>query len=528
VRAPRHPLRSERGFAVPVALAILLVAVLLSGVAASFAIQTTHLTRRDSNSKSALEAANAGLRAAVYRLNAYQPAGNQCPTPTLTGVGGSGAPSSTLCAPDGPDTSNGLGNGATYSYWVSEAMGSGDKCTGPTVSNGIDGVVQRCITALGTANGVQARVQERVAAYTSTPTFPTAIFGTKSVTIGNNVTIVSNTPGDPALLGTNGQLTIGSSNGGGGGTTLIDGYQLPPGATASIGANVTNVGPTTGINAPYAVPTPSYPFPTATDTKSPYDSSTTFQGGTCNMAEAQQYYSWSGSAGTWQQTNCDYEIQRGISYPTCLNGITVIADCDATTGSVSWDAAGHNLYLGNNSSLVLEGGYYYFCSLYLSNNSQITVVGGQATIFIDSPYDTNSAVPTKCANTPSPKGVAPGTFTMNQNSSINPGGSALNAQILVYGDPGNPTANVVNLTNNASSSFALSAPYSVVNMLPSNNSTFIGAIVGYEVTLGQASHFTYEADTHSFQTQAAPIYYPSFWEQCAIAGYSSGAPTSGC
>ena len=76
------------------------------------------------------------------------------------------------------------------------------------VSSTSSEVSQRCITALGIDNGVQSRLQERVVAYTSTPVFPTAIFGTKSVTIGDNVTITSNVPNTPALLGTNGSLTI--------------------------------------------------------------------------------------------------------------------------------------------------------------------------------------------------------------------------------------------------------------------------------------------------------------------------------
>lgn len=523
MRGFRTLVQNKAGMAVPVLLAIMLVAVLLSGVAASLAIQDHQFTQRDSGSKAAIEAANAGLRTAVYRLNAYQPGSNQCPTPALTPVG-QGAPAGNLCAPDGPDVPQGLGNGASFTYWVSEAMTGTDTCTGPPVSG--SGVVQRCITALGTANGVSARAQERVAGYASTPTFPTALFGTKSVTIGNNVTITTDTPGMAALIGTNGQLHAGSCNNQGGGNTVIDGYQLPPGASACIGGNVIDAGPTTGIGSPYPVPVPHYPLSSASDTSQPFDTSTTFQGGTCSMAEAQGDYGWTGSAQTWQQTNCDYEITRGITYPACLNGLSVVSDCDLSSGSINFDPQGHTLYLGNNSSLVLSAGYYYFCSLYLGNNAHITVIGGQATIFIDSPppADPTSA----CSTSNSAQGIAPGTFTMTQNSSINPGGSALDAQILIFGDPANPASNAVNLTNNASSSLALSAPYSTVNISPSSNGTFTGAITGYTVTVGQAANFTYEADTKNIQSGAAPVFYPSSWEQCGIGGYSPSTPTSGC
>ena len=119
---------------------------------------------------------------------------------------------------------------------------------------------------------------------------------------------------------------------------------------------------------------------------------------------------------------------------------------------------------------------------------------------------------------------------MRQNSTLNSTGTALNAQVLLYGDQTHvpPTSGAVTLDNNGSSAFALLAPFSNVSDLPSNNTTFRGAIVGYTVTLGQASNFTYEADTSSFQSTSVPIYYPSYWEQCPAQSSSSTDPTVGC
>jgi hypothetical protein len=120
---------------------------------------------------------------------------------------------------------------------------------------------------------------------------------------------------------------------------------------------------------------------------------------------------------------------------------------------------------------------------------------------------------------------------MSQNSTLNAGGSALNAQLYVYGDPNDapPSTTVnVNLTNNGSSSFALAAPFSNVSISPSNNSIFVGAIVGYTVTFGQKSHFTYESDTSSLQSGSLDLYYRTFWEQCAAASSSGTDPTAGC
>jgi len=505
-------LADERGIVVPIALAMLLAALALTATAVMVASAASNTSQHDADSKAAIEAANAGLRTAVYRLDVYQPSASGCPTPTATSVG-TGAPTSTLCAPQ----TGTLGNGASYTYWVSEEMQSTDACTGPSVSSSVASVGQRCITSLGTADGVSARVQQRVAAYTSQPVFPTAIFGTNQVTVDNNVTITTDTANSPALLGTNGTLTVAPS---GGGTTVIDGYAIGSKAIISpaIGSNVTNTpgAPETQLTTQYPVPTPAWPFNSQDDTPS---------GSTC----------------TSNTTNCDFEIANGITYANCLNGVSVVPNCDPSNklGSADFSYTGtpstenRILYLPNNSSLTLGGGIYYFCGLYMGNNSTINIVGGQATIFIDngtrqaSPGVAASTCPTT-STTVGGQSVPPGSFTMTQNSSINPGGSALKAQILVYGDQDNPGTNTVSLTNNASSSFALSAPFSTVNVSPSNNSTFRGAIAAYNVTLGNSSHFTYEADTSGYQTSSVPIYYQSYWEQCPAVSSSQTDPTAGC
>jgi Tfp pilus assembly protein PilX len=497
LRAILIKLRTEAGFAVPIAMAVMTVALGLAAAGVAWSVSTSSQTSGDANRKAALTAADAGVRVAAYRLNEFEPTANQCPPqPGSSTMANTTGP---LCTVDGPET---LGNGATFEYWTSREMQPGDTCVGPSVSSSASDTGQRCITAIGTVNGVSERVQERIVQYTSTPVFPTAIFGTKSVTIGDNETIISDTLNQHALLGTNGVLTVG---GVGGGTTQIDGYSLPPGASLQYGSNVTDTGPTTPRTSPYPVPTAINPGTTNQNTSSPYDTPTTFQGGTCSLGSPLP----SGDI----QTNCDYRI-------TCPD----VQSCDPHIGTINFDAANRTLYLDNNSSLVLGGGVYNFCSLYLSNNSSITIApGATVDIYIDGPADHGA-----CANSNSNQGVAPGTFSMQQNSVINAGGSALHAQVYVYGDPATvPPTNNVTLTNNGSSAYLLVAPFSNVNISPSNNTIFKGAIVGYTVTIGNSGHFTYEADSDTLQTGSLGLFYRSYWEQCAGPG-STGAPTSGC
>jgi hypothetical protein len=215
----------------------------------------------------------------------------------------------------------------------------------------------------------------------------------------------------------------------------------------------------------------------------------------------------------WVQTNCDYRI-----------GCPLLS-CDPHTGAISWDATGRTLYLSNNATLVLGGGYYNFCSLYVNNGAVITIApGAKVSVYIDSPSDPNGS----CGTANSAQGVAPGTFTMLNNATFNAGGSALNGQIYVYGDPTHtPPNNNVTLNNNGSTSFALAAPFSNVNISPSNNTTYRGAIIGYAVSIVNAGHFIYESDASELQSGSLQLYYRSYWAQCAGNG-TPGSPAAGC
>ncbi len=176
----------------PIAVVVLMITLALGAAAVVAAVSSNDLSQRDSNGKAALEAAEAGLRAATYRLNMFLPASGRCPTNPSTTVGGSG-----LCAQDGPET---LGNGSTFSYWVSDVLVPGQQCAGvpvtvPNSNLNPQYVAQRCITAVGTANtggsnAVSARVQARVASYAAQALFSVpGLIGLNELTITNNAMI---------------------------------------------------------------------------------------------------------------------------------------------------------------------------------------------------------------------------------------------------------------------------------------------------------------------------------------------------
>ena len=454
----------QRGFALPIALAVLAILTLLGAATVLSATQSNSLTSRDAKTKAALEAADAGLRVAVYRLNQLRPDDTHCPTQPLTAAG-----AGNLCAAAGPES---IGNGASFRYWISGIITSGT-CAGNTVDNTQTSIGQRCITAIGTANGISARTQERVVAYNSSPVFPAAIYGTKSVTISNNGT-VSGTAQNPALIGTNGTLNVGAS---GGGTTTIDGYEVGPGGTINIGANVTNALP------------PSSSLPAFRATPWPPLSNVPF-----------------GNTAT-------------------VNSDARICSLDPCHGGVTFNPVTRVLSMANNSSLTLGGGIYNFCDMSASNNAHITIGATvQTQIYIDSSSRILSdGVTPACSN------LTTGRLTLSNNDTLdNPSGSALNVQLYVYGNPALPGANVVSLFNNSNSYISLDAPFSTINISPSNNTTYTGAIAGYVITLGNASHFTYQPSTNTLQIGSLGLYYRAYWEQCPASPSVVSDPTSGC
>ena len=71
-------LRGDDGAAMIVAIIVLMITSLLAAVAVAVAVQTNGSSQRDVAKKNALEAAEAGLQVAVYRLNMLRPDDTHC------------------------------------------------------------------------------------------------------------------------------------------------------------------------------------------------------------------------------------------------------------------------------------------------------------------------------------------------------------------------------------------------------------------------------------------------------------------
>jgi Tfp pilus assembly protein PilX len=163
----RNALESQEGVALPVATGLLLVVALLVVGFFTVALQVNETSGDDRSSKRALAAAEAGMQTAIYRLNSLNSsapvnAGN-CLGATWQAPQANGE-----CAAYTDSTS--LGNGASFTYYVTpaSATASASCATVPGVATSTS---DRCITSVGTVNGVIRRIQTRVVAEPIIPPF---------------------------------------------------------------------------------------------------------------------------------------------------------------------------------------------------------------------------------------------------------------------------------------------------------------------------------------------------------------------
>ena len=114
----------------------------LATVTAQAAITSDHQSLRDRNVKQALQAANAGLEAAMYRTNLMQPGSLQCAykNPATGALHVTALQADGWCAEQTED----LGNGTTYTMRISGAQLAARQRPGAVATHGrLDGHGQR-------------------------------------------------------------------------------------------------------------------------------------------------------------------------------------------------------------------------------------------------------------------------------------------------------------------------------------------------------------------------------------------------
>ena len=364
---------AEAGFALPSAMLVLFVLAMLAGTSIAVSSHTSSSTTRDSNAKAALEAAEAGLQVASYRLSKLEPGKAEC-------IGASAAKKSEGECTSGEES---LGNGASYQYWTTMPLALKGKCAGQEVVKIEAGAALRCVTSEGKVNHVApgTRLRALVESKAGESLFPSkGIVGLKEVKISGSVKV-------PAVVASNEKI-IGE-----GSAAFERGFELcapngtfTPKAGAERNASGVTVGGVGGLlaNPPLEKTRSASECPI----KAPYP---------LTHATA--------------ASNEDSRI--GVQDEFFTQGKAA----NKFTGSPNYE-----LKLSSNSKLTLAGSKYYLCNLIAERAGELIIpAGAHVEIFIDSPED-------KAGKCPAGTGKFEGAeFTLKNNA----GPAAL--LIIMYG-----------------------------------------------------------------------------------------------
>jgi hypothetical protein len=327
LREPADRFRSEQGIALPVALLMLLIVGLVAAAVALTAVAGSSQSSRDRGVKRAVAAADAGISAALYRLNKLAPLPLSCVALGPGGLGLEAIPAGGWCD---PQTEN-LGDGASYSYRVSAGVN--------VTVNGQD-LLQRKIVATGcvlpgvTAEDCLARggVKRRALTVAASAT-GRSLFGDYAVISLSDLNLPNSS-------------IIGGSAGSNGNIALTN--------SSEICGNVTY-----GASGQFTTANTSHQCP-----------------GYVNGPAAQPFVLNPVDPGDSATVNDNLRI--GALDP--LSGAV----------QTIWDVARRVLVLRNDAVLTLTGDVYSFCYLELSNSAQLLVAPRDSSrpplkIFIEDP-----------------------------------------------------------------------------------------------------------------------------------------------
>lgn len=466
----------DSGIALIAAIAILLIISLLASAAITTSLDTSSSTTKDESRKSALAAAEAGLRVASYRLTMLNPEERQC-----IGASANETPTGTYCAA----TEEEMGNGAAFSYKTTPALAAGEKCVGLEVQSQ-EALQQRCVTATGRAGGVSVRVEARVASFTAKPLFPydkIGLIGLEEIRIaGNHLDLYNG-------LGSNGRITVEGNN-----IHQTGGCELGPSGKYT----------SSGNNFEACEPAPRQRTPAEGElVLSPVKPGNSESGPCPAEAEAEP------------SGNCDERIIEGMLRAEKRTYTSPYDSFSTANGYIPEMRAALErervlLLRGNNISLTLTGGVYNFCSMIVEgNHNSITVAAGVKTeIFVGSPG---------C-----PSGTGQLNLRGNSLGSLSEQSTAL--QIYVYGN------GPVNLEGNSEHSTAaiVYAPQAEVN-IRGNSANFKGGIAARRLHI-EGNSFTdgWQSEDQGVKVGkagASDAYYRTAWGQCTPEGTT---PAEGC
>ena len=186
-------LRSEQGIALPAAVVMLMIMMLLASVAGLATRTATGQSSRDRGTKRAVAGVDAGLDTAIYRLNKLSPSALLCVVMGATGLTIEPVQSDGWCRAQ----TESLGEGASFSYRMSAAL---------TITLNGQSLLQRKVVSTGTANGVSRRAMATVNSLTGASVFSgNAVTSLTDLVLPHSASIVGN-------AATNGNMSLQASS----------------------------------------------------------------------------------------------------------------------------------------------------------------------------------------------------------------------------------------------------------------------------------------------------------------------------
>lgn len=465
--------KSQAGVALPAAMASVLVISLFVVAFYTTALHVNDRSVDDRAAKRALAAGEAGLQVALYRLNRI---GTNEPTQCLTNAW---VPLSGGECPGFPET---VGNESSYRYYVTPEMAQLPEAQrtcvvlpGQTLAG-----TDRCITVIGTASGVQRRVQARVSTLTGAVSYKSVGLMSKSLMYAGNSSEIKSD------VGVNGVAHFGNSAKTFA-TSAVDGALLrAPGSTyETSGSSQEIAGGQQSVATPFVFPP------------------------------------------------IDFEAAEIAAQTTNLR--TVPTAWTAPSGS-SYNALTKQFTVTGTATLA--AGTYYFCRFYMDNSAKLQFSTSQPTqIYVDSPSRTGSL----CAGQADPSGTF---WMRNSNEFNKDGreelvevfvhGTSFNANrarpswCTPAGDP--PTTDRcesdVLLNNSSGFEGMINAPDTTVEL--NNSGVFTGAITADKIRFNNSIKFEVTAAVKDSAPAASSGVQRDSWIECSASPSPAGDPESGC
>ncbi len=432
--------------ALPVALFGMIASMALAGAAVMSTVDVQQGSHRDSSSKSAIAAADAGANVARLRLARYATVLDSATAPCIV-VGTGGMLTASAAETVGgalwcPPVSGTVG-GATYSYRVTPvgiACGTYDLCI---VSTGIADEVTRRIEVTYNGDGSggiekekekeegeEESEEEKAGSEWSSGTGIDGVIGVDKIQIDNN--------GDVRVsIGTNGDVSVENNGNVCGNIRHGIGKEADMDGTQCKGYSITEG----NVELP---PVSSF-MPTDIATNN-----SNYRLVKCTKTSPVK-----------EPTGCQTDTYSGNNPKK-----------DAWTGTLPWNSSTRTISTANNATLTLGGGDYFVCKLLLSNNSHLIMADGATVrVFFDTPEN--------CGLTAGAKQI-----DINNNSGVTATG--YQPTLGQYDMPGfyltgstSISTNVELSPNAGTNEFILYAPNTEV--LVKNNATYVGIIAGKTV-----------------------------------------------